>query len=396
MDTVDLQTLEYLDSLAKIVAQTEDWKLTLDTLIASLRKHFVFDNIAIYILDYEARTRSIEVAYARALGRGHKAEADAAWGEVMAGQVLTSNQISVQEPINVEHIEKRLGHPYLLGLPLNTPTELIGALVFVRFGGPPYSQEQIHLASLVTMMISHAFERRIWKEKLKNLETLQSQLRMQEDFVATISHELRTPLGFIKGYSTTLLRQDTVWDENTRREFLMIIEEESDRLNELIESVLESARLQSDTLQMNIQPVRLDAIIRDVTTRVSARHKSVEVDLSCIQCTPILGDNVRLALVFENLFSNAIKYAPDTKITINIQRIGDFMRITFSDQGPGITGEHLPYIFDRFYRVPGQPGRTGTGLGLFICKQIVTAHHGNIWAESMPGKGTTFIIDLPA
>lgn len=390
---MDLQTLDYLDLLTETVVQSEDWKSALDSIIASLRKQLVFDNIAIYILD--DGTHSMEVAYARAIGRGQKAEADAAWGEIIAGQVLTNNQIIIEEPNKPDKNESRLGQTYLLGLPLSTADGLIGALVFVRFGGPAYSQEETCLASLVAKMISGVLERRSWKESLRQLESLQRQMHLQEDFVATISHELRTPLGFIKGYSTTLLRQDTVWDEDTQHEFLTIIEEEADRLSELIENVLESAKLQSETLQMSFQPLRLDAIIKDVTTRINARYKTLEVDLDYGSLSPILGDNVRLAQVFENLFSNAIKYAPGAKITITIQQDGHMTHIVFADQGPGITAEHLPYIFDRFYRVPGPPGRIGTGLGLFICKQIISAHHGKIWAESTPGNGTGFFIDLP-
>jgi signal transduction histidine kinase len=108
------------------------------------------------------------------------------------------------------------------------------------------------------------FEREIWRETHTELHDLKRQMQLQEDFVSTISHELRTPLGFIKGYSTSLLREDTTWDPETQREFLMIIDEEADRLSVLIENVLESARLQSRTLQLRFQPLRLDAVIRDV------------------------------------------------------------------------------------------------------------------------------------
>ncbi|NOZ00078.1 MAG: GAF domain-containing protein [Chloroflexi bacterium] len=390
---MDAQTLKTIYTLSQIAVQTKDWKDALDTLIASLREQFVFDNLAIYTIDGSGR--AAEVAYARAVGRGQSAEADAAWGEDIAGQALADNEIVVRTPQSGDKDSNRIAQAYLIGLPLNTADGTIGALVFVRFGGPAYTEEQIRLASLTATMVAYIFEKQSWQENLAQLEAVQRQMRLQEDFVATISHELRTPLGFIKGYSTTLLREDTTWDEATQREFLTIIDEETDRLTELIENLLESARLQSETLEMNFQPLRIDALVRDVATRVRARHKTLDVEIDSESSALIHGDSTRLAQVFENLFSNAIKYAPDSSITITLRRANDHMEIVFADQGPGIPPEHLPYIFDRFYRVPGQPGRTGTGLGLFICKRIIQAHHGKIWAESDHQKGSVFFIELP-
>ena len=104
---------------------------------------------------------------------------------------------------------------------------------------------------------------------------------------------------------------------------------------------------------------------------------------------------MRLSQVFDNLFDNAIKYAPGSKITISLQLKDSWRIITFADMGPGIPPEHIPFLFERFYRVPGQFSKSGTGLGLFICKQIVNAHHGRISVKTAPGKGTAFQIELP-
>jgi signal transduction histidine kinase len=220
-------------------------------------------------------------------------------------------------------------------------------------------------------------------------------MRLQDDFVSTISHELRTPLGFIKGYSTSLLRQDTTWDETTQREFLTIIDEEADRLTRLIEDMLESARLQSKTLQFKFSPVRIDALLRDVATRINTHHPELKIIFDQEPIPSIRGDGVRISQVFENLFSNAIKYAPDSEITISMIAIDDKIRVSFSDTGEGIPPDYLPFVFERFYRVPGERIVKGTGLGLYICKQIVMAHHGNIWVESVVNEGTTFFVELP-
>jgi signal transduction histidine kinase len=284
--------------------------------------------------------------------------------------------------------------PRLLGLPFILPDRR-GALVFVRFGGSEFTTEQILLATLAAVQTARTFEQNILKESLTQLEHARHQAQLQDDFIATISHELHTPLGFIKGYTTSLLRSDTTWDTATQQEFLTIIDEESDHLLTLIDRMLDSARLQSGNMSMDFRPVRLDSLLRDVVLRVHGRHEGLEVTLDLTPALPIQADTFRLAQVFDNLFDNAIKYAPGTKITISLQVKEKRQIVTFADLGPGIPPEHIPFLFERFYRVPGQFSKSGTGLGLFICKQIVQAHHGRISVKTTPGKGTAFRIELP-
>jgi signal transduction histidine kinase len=124
-------------------------------------------------------------------------------------------------------------------------------------------------------------------------------------------------------------------------------------------------------------------------------HPKLKVTFDFQPLPPIRGDGTRLSQVFENLFSNAIKYAPDKEIIIAMHSTVDKIRIAFNDKGDGIPEDYLPFVFERFYRVPGERTVTGTGLGLYICKQIIMAHHGNIWVESALGEGATFIIELP-
>lgn len=380
-------------ALAEAVTQNPDWKQALDSVMAVVRSVFLFDNLALYILE-NGSSELTEIAYARAVGRGQSAGADAAWGAEIASQVISQMGMVVQMPDTPPSRENRITEPFLLGLPLRTYEGLLGALVFVRFGGPEYTPTQIQRAQYIATQFSALFVRKKLMEEVSALQNARRLLEMQEDFIATISHELRTPLGFIKGYTTTLLRKDTNWDEETRREFLQIIDEEADHLNELIENVLESARLQSNTLPMRFQPVRLDALIRDTLVRSQARYKDMNVRLDFSVAPTVSIDSVRIAQVLENLFSNANKYAPGAPVTIYLTQTKDFYRIRFADTGTGIAPEHLAHLFQRFYRVPGQGG-SGSGLGLFICKQIIEAHGGKISVESTLGKGTTFIIDIP-
>jgi signal transduction histidine kinase len=389
---MDISTLSYLQGLMQIASQAGNTRGTLEHFMTVLRKEFVFDNVAVYFPDETGG--ALDVIYARAIGRAKTAEADAAWGETFASQVVKKGSVLVQDPLPDVPPDDRLHQAFLLGLPLRRH-EAMGAVVFVRFGGPPYEDMHIAIAALAASLLSTFFERAIWNETRAELHDLKRQMQLQEDFVSTISHELRTPLGFIKGYSTSLLREDTSWDDETQKEFLKIIDEEADRLSLLIENVLESARLQSRTLPLRFQPLRLDAVLRDVITRLRVRHKDLDVSMDLRYTPPIQGDGVRLAQVFDNLFTNAIKYAPNAPITVLLNQVGEKVIISFIDRGPGIPKESLPLIFDRFYRVRSEQSATGTGLGLYICKQIIEAHRGKIWAESNLGQGTTFFIELP-
>ena len=306
---------------------------------------------------------------------------------------MGSGKMVLQQPEAIDPKADRLEQVGLIGLPLRSPERISGVLVLIRFGGPTFTPEHVDQAKFIATQISLLFERSLLLGELSHLDDARRTMQLQQDFISTVSHELRTPLGFIKGYSTTLLRNDTTWDAATQREFLTIIDEEADHLTVLIENVLESARLQSNTLPMSFQPSRIDSIVRDVVMRTQLHFKNIEIKVK-LPALLVQADSVRLTQVFENLINNAIKYAPGSPIFINADNDKDDLHITVADRGPGIATEHLSHLFDRFYRVPGQTA-SGTGLGLFICKQIILAHKGKMWVESAPGEGTTFHIVLP-
>jgi signal transduction histidine kinase len=390
---MDLELLASLSTAIDDVLRQPEWRTALDSLFISMRAVFIFDNVAIFRRD--PKTGSTDVIYARAIGRGKAAEADAAWGQELVAEVLSTRKRILREPGKPSGKTDRLQRPHMLGLPLIVGGRLSAALVFTRFGGPDFIAEHVHLASLIAFSAAALVNNHDLQEAYGVLDSVQRQMRLQDDFVSTVSHELRTPLGFIKGYATSLMREDTTWDTGTQREFLGIIEEESDRLTSLIDNMLQSARLQTRTAQFKFAPLRLDALIRDVATRVRANHPGVRIDFNFGTVPVMQGDSARLTQVFENLFTNAIKYAPGSPVDISMRHEGDLLHITFGDQGEGIAEEFLPFLFERFYRVPGDAGVTGTGLGLYICKQIVLAHRGKIWVESVLDRGTTFHIELP-
>jgi signal transduction histidine kinase len=193
------------------------------------------------------------------------------------------------------------------------------------------------------------------------------------------------------------LRDDIEWEPETRREFLTIIDEEADRLASLINNLLDSSRLQSGTLKMDFQPIRLEALLTDTTQRAEARNYDINLSIDFVPSqNKVWGDPIRLSQVFDNLINNAAKYASGSDVNIGLQWNDDCAKIFVRDTGPGIPKEHLENIFKRFYRVSQDSGpERGTGLGLYICQEIIQAHRGEIYAESKPGQGTTMHITLP-
>ncbi len=385
--------LEHLYAISKSVTQTLEWKKALDNIAVLVRKIFIFDNLVVYLAD--SSRQSLEVVYARATGRGRSAEADSTWGENAAMQAVQTQATIMAEPTTPD-TANRLERPFLLGIPLAVGDSVLGAIIFIRFGGPVFTPDNIELAEYISGQITLLMEHQRIQEEYETLEAQHRQTRLQQDFISTISHELRSPLGFIKGYTTTLLRSDTQWDQNTQLEFLRIIDEETDHMQELIENLLDSARLQAGQLRFQFQLVRLDSVVNDVIMRTELHHPDLVFRLEIPQpLHPITADPVRLAQVIENLISNAIKYAPGSDILITIKQEDSKSAISFTDHGPGIPEKYLPFIFERFFRSPDTPTIHGSGLGLYICRHIIQAHHGEIKATSKIGEGTTFIVTIP-
>lgn len=387
------EELEAVYAISRAVAGAVDIDTVLDEIIRLTRSVFIFDNMVLYM---KRGAEALEPAYARAIGRGRSHEAELVWGEGTAVEAIQTGQVAIRTEETGDATE-RTSIRFSLGLPLRSGSEIKGALVFIRFGGPAYKPDQIRLAEFIAMHVAQLLEHDQLVRTIGNLEAERRLDRLQEDFIATVSHELLTPLGFIKGYATTLLRDDAIWDDDTRREFLTIIDEEADRLRELIDNLMDSSRLQAGTLRMSFQPVRLDAFLKDVSLRAKSRDEKREIQLDLYSPELVVPvDPARLAQVFDNLLSNAIKYAPGATITILLERADDMAHIQVRDDGPGIAPEHLQNLFKRFFRVPGNDTTVrGTGLGLFICRQIIRAHGGKITVESEPGKGTAFDIHLP-
>ncbi|WP_204729161.1 two-component system histidine kinase PnpS [Jeotgalibacillus terrae] len=229
--------------------------------------------------------------------------------------------------------------------------------------------------------------------ELKKLE------QMRKDFVANVSHEVKTPITSIKGFTETLL-DGAMHDQGALESFLSIIAKESDRLQMLIQDLLELSRVEQQGFKLSLKQVDLADILEDVSVMMAhkASKKNAQVRLDIQRPLIIEGDADRLKQVFINLVTNAITYSyPDQDIVIRSEKVKEHIQLQFIDQGIGMEQEELSRIFERFYRVDKARSRNsgGTGLGLAIVKHIIEVHNGEIKVESEPEKGTVFTITLP-
>ena len=223
--------------------------------------------------------------------------------------------------------------------------------------------------------------------------------QIRKDFVANVSHELRTPITSIKGFAETLL-DGAYKDEKMLLSFLEIINKESNRLQMLIQDLLELSKIEQHGFTVNIMPMGLqDVLIRGAELtgpRLDEKNMSFHVDID--RDIQVMGDANRIIQIVTNLITNAITYSPEnTTVTVRLKENETYGIIEIEDQGIGIEKHEIARVFERFYRVDRARSRNsgGTGLGLAIVKHLIEAHHGRIQVESEVGVGTKMIVMIP-
>ena len=216
-------------------------------------------------------------------------------------------------------------------------------------------------------------------------------------FISIVSHELRTPVALIKGYASTLRRDDAKWDKHTISDSLAVIEEEADRLSSLVDDLLDASRLQAGGLSLNRADVSLPNLAQRVSERFSHQLKNHTIITDFPEKFPVvLADDTRIEQVIVNLVSNSLKYAAEGEIRISGKVHPEQVVVCVSDEGTGIEAKDLPHIFDRFYRSTKAVKQTkGAGLGLYLARAIVEEHGGSIWADPKPDSGARICFSLP-
>ncbi len=285
-------------------------------------------------------------------------------------------------------------------IPLMTGGAKVGAIMLENMSQPgSFLQTDLSFLQAVGDLIAQTVESAKQRQDQLSAQVLAEANRLKSELISTLAHELRTPLTSIKGYSTALLMEEATFDAEAQQEFLQIIDQECDVLQDLIHDLLESSIIDAGLLRLEFQPVRLPRLVETVTRDIAHRAPQHRILVDFPHDFPIVdADPDRVAQVLRNILDNAVKYSPEGGLVfVRSQAQEDEVVISVADQGVGLAPEHLNRLFEKFFRVDSGLGRhvVGSGLGLPIARTIVESHGGRIWAESQLGQGTTLFFTLP-
>ena len=298
--------------------------------------------------------------------------------------------------------------------------KIVDVIVFTSYKATLTSQ--MHIESVTASYHELQEKNHTLREQNDKLQELD---KLKSNFLATVSHELRTPLTSVIGYSEMLMEGMAGTLNDEQRDYVKTIMEKGESLLSMISQILDLSRIESGNLKLHLSDFNVGDVIRIATTSVvpQCRKKNISLDVDIAAGLPFLkGDRDKISQVVVNLLGNSVKFTPSGgKISVRAFRFRgprrtektsghddgagalfdlpqeDFVRVEVSDNGIGIPADKLAHVFERFFQVDNSSTREfgGTGLGLSIVKNFVEAHHGEIWAESEVGKGSTFVVLLP-
>jgi two-component system sensor histidine kinase KdpD len=285
-----------------------------------------------------------------------------------------------------------------LYVPLAGSSGIIGVLG-LRPDDPKRFQDPTvqHLLETFAGQAATALERAALAERAQHEQVEVEAERLRTSLLSSLSHDMRTPLGAITGALTSVLEDRGTLSEATRRDLLQTALEEAQRMNRLIGNLLDMIRVESGALQVQKEWQPLEESVGVALIRLEERLRAHPVQVNLPPDLPLVPlDAVLIEQVFINLLENAVKYTPPgTPIEISATAVEGAVRVDVADRGPGLPPGEEGRIFEKFYRAPGTTATSGVGLGLTICRGIITAHGGRIWAENRPGGGAVFHFTLP-
>jgi two-component system, OmpR family, sensor histidine kinase KdpD len=283
--------------------------------------------------------------------------------------------------------------------PLHAGAGVVGVLAVGRQSNRPLTVAERTVFATFADQTAVALERLRLLAEAQRAETLARTDELKSALVSAVSHDLRTPLASIVASVTSLMEPGVQWDEETRRDFLQGIYEEAQRLNRLVGNLLDMSRIEGGALHPERDWYSIEEVVQAVADRLEPRLQDRPLSVNIAPGIPLLRlDFSQIDQVLTNLVENAIRYTPPgTPITISAEKTDDSVEVSVEDRGPGVPAEHLPHLFDKFYRVERSDRRSpgGTGLGLAISKGMVEANGGHIRARNRPEGGLVVTFSLP-
>ncbi len=364
----------------------------------------LFDAQTVVLSLYDQQSGSLQVRACRGRG-GAAAGAPPSVPQGMAVEVLARGK-----PVYIPgtgngsrsgHDQQADGLTSYLCIPLMLEGRVLGTLelFFPEAASACPSAEKTDLVCAIAAQAAIAMrnaERFACARQAAREELAAEAEHLKDEFVSMVSHELRTPLTAIKGCARTLLRHHDRLEPHVRRQLLLDLNAESERLHHLVDNLVDLARAEAGTLRMATEPTSVARVAQKLVDVLAGRELEQKITLSFPDdLPPVEADPLRLEHVLRNLLDNAIKHSPPgAAIEVRGEVQGEELVVSVTDCGPGIDLEQQGRIFERFYRT-GSGGVGGAGLGLTICRRLVEAMGGRIWVRSEPGHGATFAFTLP-
>ncbi|MCZ7572140.1 MAG: PAS domain S-box protein [Ardenticatenaceae bacterium] len=406
------ETQHFLVEASALLASSLDYETTLAS-VARLAVPHIADWCAVDIVADDGTIQRLavehvdpaKVALAHELQERYPPNPDAPYG---VPQVLRTGEPEMYTEIadallergarKAESLEilRTLGLRSSLVVPMIARGRTLGAITFVTAeSGRRYTSDDLLLGKDLARRAALAIDNaRLYREA-------QEAIRTRDQFLSIASHELKTPLTALQGYAELLQRRaarEGLADQRDQRA-LRTIYEQSVRLHRLIELLLDLSRIRTGQLSLEQRPVDLGALTHRLVEEVRPTLEQHTLELICpAEPLTIMGDELRLEQVIQNLVQNAVKYSPSGgPVTVRLKRAGQQVQLAVSDRGIGIPAEALPQLFSRFYRARNVRAQQieGMGLGLFVVKEIVTLHGGTVSVTSREGEGSTFTVWLP-
>ena len=326
-------------------------------------------------------------------------------------------------PVSINREARRMVN--ILRNPDQTPEDLLDVIIFRRGDGREISLREFPIAELLgigeviraeeielrvpdgrsvsallnaTPILSDSGFVESFVITLQDMAAAEELERLRAEFLAMVSHELRAPLTSIKGSAATVLGSSAEMDPAVVRQFFRIIEDQADQMHDLVSDLLDVARIETGTLTINPEPAEVSRLVDRARNAFASAGGEAELSIDIGPALPlVMADRRRIVQVLVNLLSNAARHSSDTSVIgVTAEREGVHVAVTVSDEGRGIPAESLPHLFRKFSRSHTGEQGDDTGLGLAICKGIVEAHGGRIWAESDgPGMGARFTFTIP-
>jgi signal transduction histidine kinase len=398
------QALTILNEVTTTVSRSFSERHALEDVLRKLLELTGLDAGWVWMLDDEKRTMNMAAHYGLpepVAAHLASVDADEAWLE---GLIREDELLIAQDVSDLPWYGPWLPDPerrsMVVTVPVQARQQVLGVLSLSSAHRPEMRVYERELLTAIGHQIGVTVENLRLLQEASEMEVLRELDRLRSELIANVSHELRTPLGLIRMLSTALLMEEVTFDAETYRQFLTGIEEETDRLEGIVDNLLDLSRMESGRLQLDRHSTDLVRLARDAAAamEIELAGYCLAYDLPDMPLVALV-DAKRLEQVLRNLLSNACKYSPaGAKIGVRVFRQADEVTICVQDEGIGIPLEEQSRIFERFYRADNEVTRRtpGAGLGLSICKWIAEAHGGRIEVQSAPGEGSRFCIVLPA